>query len=89
MSGLEGAEVPRQPGMDFSEAGFLQELQVRSHHLTLHLLGSHAFVPRILLPRGRLTTQRGAGPTGTLRLLLVIYAALEAPAVRQVPARHL
>ncbi len=32
MSGLEGAEVPAQPGMDFSEAGFLRELQVRKNN---------------------------------------------------------
>ena len=39
LSGLEGAEVPPQPGMDFSEAGFLQELQVRRTQQTRHFPG--------------------------------------------------
>ena len=79
MSGLEGAEVPAQPGMDFSEAGFLQELQVHTSHQALHFLENRAVVPRAVLPcqrlttqHQRLTTQRGAGSSETLHLLLVV-----------------
>ena len=72
MSGLEGAEVPAQPGMDFSEAGFLQELQVHPSHHALQFLESCAVVSRALLPCRCLTASRGVGSTETLHLLLVI-----------------